>query len=152
MNTLIICDSEFGNTYRIAEAIAEVMGRVGPVRLLRAGEFGPGALEGVNLVLVGGPTHRHTISKRLKAVLKSMPRKALRGVPVAAFDTRYRMPRWKSGSAASVAARKLRSRGGRQIVPPESFFVAAREGPLEDGEIEWAREWAASIIIRLGVR
>jgi len=151
VNTLIVCDSEFGNTYRIAEAIAEVMRGEGPVRLLRAKEFGSSALEGIDLMLVGGPTHRHTVSKRLKAVLKDMPRKALRGMLVAAFDTRYRMPRWKSGSAALAVARKLRSRGGRQAVPPESFFVVAREGPLEDGEIERAMEWAVSICISLKI-
>jgi len=32
------------------------------------------------------------------------------------------------------------------IVPPESFYVADIEGPLEYGEVERAREWARRIL------
>ena len=71
------------------------------------------------------------------------------GLFVAAFDMRYRMPRWKSGSAALAIARKLRRKGASLLLPPESFFVAAREGPFEDGELEHAASWARLILERL---
>jgi hypothetical protein len=31
------------------------------------------------------------------------------------------------------------------ILPPESFFVAEREGPLEVGELERAVQWAEQV-------
>ena len=38
--------------------------------------------------------------------------------------------------------------GGKRLVPPESFFVVDREGPLYDGEIERVREWTAALLAR----
>jgi hypothetical protein len=55
------------------------------------------------------------------------------------------MAAWKSGSAASRIASKLKRTGASLILPPESFFVAEREGPLEEGELERAARWAEGI-------
>jgi flavodoxin len=146
VNTLIVYDSTFGNTRQIAAAIAEVMGQKGSARLIKADQLNSVELEGLDLMVMGCPTHRHGVPKAVRPVLDEIPRGALRNVATAAFDTRYRMPRWKSGSAAGKVARKLRKAGGRQVVPPESFFVVAREGPLDEGEVERAKEWADSIL------
>jgi hypothetical protein len=43
----------------------------------------------------------------------------------------------------------LRKLGGKRIVPLETFHVMEREGPLYEGEIERAAEWAKSIIYHL---
>ena len=81
----------------------------------------------------------------LRVFLDGMPRRALLGLPAAAFDTRYRMATWKSGSAARGIAGRLRRAGATLIMPPESFFVAGREGPLEQGELERAAQWAEQV-------
>jgi hypothetical protein len=80
-----------------------------------------------------------------RAMLERMPSGALRGVGIASFDTRYRKPRWLTGWAAGQLSRKLGKFGGRKVVPPESFFVEGREGPLAQGELERARLWAESL-------
>jgi len=49
-------------------------------------------------------------------------------------------------TAAKKLTQKLRKLGGKRIVPPETFHVVEREGPLYDGEIERAKEWAASLV------
>ena len=103
-----------------------------------------------------GPTHRHKVSARLKAVLESAPRGSLEGVKAAAFDTRYRMAAWLSGSAAKHIARRLCKLGAKLIVPAESFFMQRDQPPegekrrhqlehLEPGEVERAGEWAVGI-------
>ena len=43
-------------------------------------------------------------------------------------------------------ADKLEKKGGSLIIPPEGFFVKDSEGPLKDGEIERAVDWAKLII------
>jgi hypothetical protein len=43
-------------------------------------------------------------------------------------------------------AQKLRKLGGKRILPPEIFLVTGREGPLYEGEIERAKDWANSIL------
>lgn len=48
-------------------------------------------------------------------------------------------------TAAKKLDRKMRKLGGKRLVPPETFFVAEREGPLEEGEVERAQAWAAQI-------
>jgi hypothetical protein len=72
---------------------------------------------------------------------------------VAAFDTSYKMSRWLAPfTAARKLAARLRKLGGKRVVPPETFHVEGREGPLYEGEIERARRWAALILERLAER
>ena len=44
---------------------------------------------------------------------------------------------------------KRRCKGAPSLITsPESFFVAAEEGPLEDGELERAVHWAHALFER----
>ena len=149
MKALVIYDSKFGNTEQVTQAIADTLGEEGMVQLISVDEADALELEGVDLLVLGGPTQRHGLSPAVRAWLELIPRGVMRGLFVAAFDTRYRMPRWKSGSAALAIARKLRRKGASLLLPAESFFVVGREGPLEDGELERAARWARLILERL---
>jgi flavodoxin I len=146
MNTLIIYDSTFGNTAQIAQAMADSLGEHGTVRIALAVEAGLTEMKEIDLLLVGGPTQSHGLSPAIQTLLESFPRRSLLGVSAAAFDTRYHMAAWKSGSAAHRIASKLKRAGTSLIMPPESFFVAEREGPLEEGELERAARWAEGIV------
>ena len=146
MNTLIIYDSEFGNTEQIALTIADMLEKHGPVELIQVPVSGSIAFEGIDLLLCGCPTQRHGLSPNMDALLESLPRGALIGLKAAVFDTRYRMARILSGSAAQLISKRLEKAGATLIMPPESFFVAEREGPLEDGEIERAVKWAGEVV------
>lgn len=146
MRALVVYDSIFGNTEKIARAIASVLGERGAVDLAKVGQGETVDWSGFELVVVGGPIHRVSLSAAMKATVKEMPRKALSGAGVAVFETCYRNPRWQRGAAARKLARRTRKHGGRLIVPAESFFVVAREGPLEEGEEERARRWAQAIL------
>ncbi len=158
MNTLIVFDSVFGNTEQLARSIAQALAANGQVRVVAAAEVASVAdLEPLpDLLLVGGPTQRHGASPNLELFLSRLPRRRLDGVPAATFDTRYRMARMLTGSAAVVAARRLRRAGCRLIAPTESFFIDRDEPPnggkrrhaverLEAGELERARTWAAGL-------
>lgn len=145
MNTLIMYDSTFGNTEQIARAIADTLREHGTVRLFRASKAGSLDLKEADLLVIGGPTQRHGLSPALRAFLERLPRRTLRGLSAATFDTRYHMSAWKSGSAAPRIASRLKRTGASLVVPPESFFVAEREGPLEEGELERAGRWALEV-------
>ena len=159
MNALIVYDSTFGNTERLARAIAE---RLGSARLLRAEEADARDLAGYDLLIAAGPTQRQKASPALQEWLKRLPRGVLKGVPAAAFDTRYRMSRFLTGSAAERIASRLKRAGARLVVPPESFFMERDVPPagekrrhemerLEPDEEERASEWAAGILEHMGV-
>ena len=145
MITLILYDSTFGNTEHLARAMADGLADYGTVRLLRIPEDGEFERDGTDVLLVGGPTQRHATSPAMRAFLEGLPRRCLQGLAAAAFDTRYHMAAWKSGSAAHRIASRLKRAGATLVVPPESFFVAQREGPLEQSELERAVQWAEQI-------
>lgn len=45
--------------------------------------------------------------------------------------------------AAGPIAKRFVKKGGDLAVPPEGFFVAGTEGPLKEGELERAADWAS---------
>jgi hypothetical protein len=82
----------------------------------------------------------------------------LEGVKVAAFDTRYREAEIEKvrilaflvkifGYAAKPIADRLEKKGGELAVPPEGFYVTDTEGPLFEGELERAADWARQILL-----
>lgn len=152
MDTVILYDSKFGNTERIANAIAQgAAGRSG-VQVINVSDAQRSAnvLAGrPDLVVIGGPTHNRGASAGLKAFLDHRPA-PLSSARVATFDTRYRGPALVMGSAAASIARTLGKAGSDIVAPPESFFIV-RKGSvqtqgLETGEIERARQWAAALV------
>jgi flavodoxin len=146
MNALVVYYSRFGNTQQVAEAIAETLASEGTVRVLSTDQLTASDLTGVDLLVMGTPTHRMNLPEDVRAVLRALPKRVLRGASVAAFDTSYKMSALLARfTAAPKLARELRKLGGRQIAPPETFHVVEREGPLYDGEIERAKAWAESI-------
>jgi flavodoxin len=149
VNALVVYDSTFGNTESIARAIADVLAERGTARLRRVNKVQPGDLEGIDLLVAGCPTQRRKPTPAIVAFLGVTPAAALEGLPVAAFDTRYHRPRLLTGSAAKAIAKRLRKAGAELLLPPESFFVMGREGPLEERELDRARQWAGQLVGRL---
>lgn len=98
------------------------------------------------VVFLGGPTHRREMGESLRVFLNRMPDRMLTQSLFAAFDTRFHDSPIVTGSSARHIQRAIESRGGRNLVPGESFFVVRRDGPLREGEVERARVWASSVI------
>lgn len=158
MRTLIVFESMFGTTRRVAETVGAVLTACGPVDVVEVSEA---PTEDVDLLVVGGPTHAFGMTRastRTDAVrqgagkggstdvgirewLDQLPPQS--GSPAAAtFDTRVHKVRRLPGSAARGAAKVLRGLGYTLIVGPESFYVEDTPGPLTDSELERARRWA----------
>jgi flavodoxin len=153
MKSLVVYFSKFGNTQQVAEAIAETLASAGPVRVISIDQLGVSDLQEMDLVVMGSPTHRMNLPQAVRPVFETLPRWVLRGTPVAAFDTSYKMSRWLAPfTAAHKLAPRLRKLGGKRVVPPETFHVVDRDGPLYEGEIERAHTWAASILQRVEAR
>jgi flavodoxin len=142
MNAMVVYDSWYGNTEEIARAIA---GELGPARLVRQRALGAADLAGYDLLVIGSPTHAGGMSVGMRAVMLRLAEAAVRGLAVAAFDTRFHQDIEHTGSAAMKVAELLEQKGARPIVPPESFFVGGLTGPLEGDEIGRAKAWAAKV-------
>lgn len=159
MKSWIIYDSFFGNTEQVAKAVGGVFSPGNEVEIFRAGDVPLERLEELDLLIVGSPTRAFRPSPDVTKFLNSIPRNALDGVKFAAFDTRITLDDAKPrilrffiklfGWAAEPIADRLGKKGGERIVPPEGFAVKDSEGPLKEGELERAADWARRILSRL---
>lgn len=152
MNSVVIYGSRYGNTRRIAEAIAAELRKHGSV-LLGAAEAAPTFVAGqTDLLVIGGPTEAHRMTQPVAELLDRIADAALEGKAAAAFDTRVRWPQLLSGSAAAAIAKRLEQAGADLVVPPVSFFVGGKTPALEPGELEEACIWATSLAAKVESR
>lgn len=158
MNSIVVYTTHFGNTKKVAEAIAAGLGTRGNAQVLSVDELGAMLPPDTDLVVIGGPTEAHRMTHPMAELFKRLGPNAVRGVAAVAFDTRLRWPRWLSGSAGASIAKELEQAGARVIAPVESFFIKGAAGTggsssaeLEDGELERAQTWAAALAETMAV-
>lgn len=149
MKALVVYDSQYGNTERIASAIADTLRTSGEIELIRVDPVHALDPQGVDLLMLGCPTQGWKPTKAMQDLLAKLSPAQLRGVAVVCFDTRFQKPRWMTGSAARRMADSLRQMSVTLLVPPESFFVAGTEGPLLTGELGRAAVWTRTLLNRL---
>jgi len=156
MKALVVYDSVFGNTEKVAQAMGQALGSQAEVQTLRVGDVKPEHLTGLDALIVGSPTRAFSPTPAIKNWLKSLPPNSLKGVKVAAFDTRIALSDVNSslltfmvklfGYAAKPIGDRLTKKGGDLALSPEGFFVKDSEGPLKDGELERAADWVKQIM------
>jgi hypothetical protein len=168
MRAVVVYESMYGNTHLIADAIGAGLGSAFEVTVLPVSQATPAALADAGLVVVGGPTHLHGMSRAStrKAAVKAAdnPASPLRVEPeaqgpglrewfgslgyqpvkAAAFDTRIHARAAFTGRAAKGVAHLLRAHGFELIAEPESFLVT-KQDLLEPQETERARDWGAKL-------
>jgi flavodoxin len=156
MKALILYDSYFGNTEKVAQAIADALAPQAEVTLARVKPYSPEQLEGVTLLVLGSPTRGFRPSEATQAFLNSLPAGSLEGIHAAAFDTRVDPQRIDSkmlkfmaktfGNADKPMLTALEKKGARIVSTGQGFIVLGSEGPLLDGELERAAAWAATLL------
>ena len=155
MKALIVYDSVFGNTEKVAQSIGETIGSQGQVETSPVSQVTLDQLRGLEILIVGSPTRSFRPTPAISQFLKALPKNYLAGINVAAFDTRiwlntidsaaFRFLVDKGGYAANTMAKALTRKGGNPIVPPEGFLVTGEQGPLKGGELERAAKWAGQM-------
>ena len=147
MRTLIVYDSVHGNTEIIARAIGDAV--AGDVSVRRVDGVSTAEVKVIDLLIVGSPTHGGWFTEAIKGWLDQLPATTLQGIRGAAFDTRT-PPTMLSrifGFAAPRIATRLEKRGMTLLVPPEGFLVRGIKGPLRDGELMRAADWAKGLVM-----
>ena len=98
------------------------------------------------MLVVGAPTHGGRPPEGVQTFLKQIQTPALKGIKVAGFDTRVKHFVAKLfGYAAPRIVTALEKKGGTKVGTPGDFYVAGTEGPLLEGEVERATQWAKEI-------
>jgi len=156
MKALVVYDTYFGNTEKVARAIGQALGAPDAVEVRRASDVQPQQLAGLDVLVVGSPTRAFQATSAAKQLLRRIPSQGLRGVRTAVFDTRVSIEDVGSafltfmvnlfGYAAEPVAKRLQRKGGELALPPAGFFVEGTEGPLRQGELERAARWARQLV------
>ena len=156
MKTVVLFESFFGNTRHIAEAIENSLAQNNEVRILNVSEISWSKISDAEILIVGSATRAFRPCEATKQFLKNIPDNGLKGIKVAAFDTRIllseihsKLARYfvdKGGYAAKHIAKTLVTKGGKLVLPPEGFFVMDEKGPLAEGELKRAVKWAEQIV------
>jgi hypothetical protein len=170
MKAVVVYESMYGNTHLVAAAIGAGLraGATDAVTVLPVHDADAAALVDADLVVVGGPTHVHGMSREstrhaaadaaqkpastftlepgaegdgLREWFDSLDRIAPNA---AAFDTRLPGRPLFTGQASKGIAKRLRSHGCRLVVDPKSFFVT-KENHLANDEEAHARDWGARL-------
>lgn len=154
MKVLVIYDSVYGNTQKVAFAIADGARLNHEVTVHRIGPDAAAAIPAADVVLIGGPTQAFAPTKPMKEFLASLPSGVLNGKRAAAFDTRANLETINSrffrriidgaGYAEKHISQQLR-RLGAVLDPSQGFLVDGREGPLTSGELLRAEEWGKKL-------
>lgn len=163
---LVVYESIFGNTRAIAEAIGRGLAPDFDVRVVEVSDAGM-ELGAIDLLVVGGPVHafgmtrastredarRQALAKHLEPVstgsgvrdwLEALqPLAEARSAAV--FDTVAKVGWFTVGSAARGEATRLEDRGFELIAHPEHFYVTGVDGPLVEGELARATDWARTL-------
>ncbi len=154
MKALVIYDSVFGNTEKIARMISDSVKEKVDVRLVNVSAIIPEQLQGMDLLIVGSPTRGFAPSDNMKDFLAKLQTGSLKGIKAAVFDTRMDLKNIpflfrgivnRGGYADKPISEALKKGGADLIAPSMGFFVTGQEGPLKAGELERAAAWGRSI-------
>lgn len=150
---LVIYDSVFGNTAKIARAIGEVLGDA-PVK--KVSEVSRADLENLKILFVGSPTRAFNPTPAIKTFLQGLKKGIFKGVKAAAFDTRIPFERAEPaflrmmirlfGYADEKIVKGLSKTGADIALDCAGFGVKDSEGPLIEGELDRAKAWAKQIL------
>jgi menaquinone-dependent protoporphyrinogen IX oxidase len=151
MKGLVVYDTSYGNTKKIAEAISDTLRESGievdafyvkDVKKLSAKDY--------DFLVLGSPTKFGTMSFTIKGFLGKVKSKEWANKPFAAFDTENpeNIER-KEGSAAEKIAEKLREKQMDQLLPVLKAVVLGQKGPLQDEEIERTKGFARELLAKL---
>jgi flavodoxin I len=144
MKSLVVYDSQYGNTEKIAKAIGGAIGA--EVKVVRFGDVKAAELGSYDLLFIGSPTQGGRYTMSMKGFLDAIPSGSLANVRVASFDTRLKTKLVKIfGYAATRIADTLKIKGGNLVAPAEGFLVKSAKGPILGGELERAAAWAKSL-------
>jgi hypothetical protein len=179
MRALVVYESMYGNTHLIAGQIGEGLRSLFDVEVVPVFRVTPDQVGTADLIVVGGPTHAHGMSRRstrqAAAEAANKPGSGLeldadamgpglrewfdevgdhKSATAAAFDTRVDMPRMLTGSAGRGIERRLRRNGYQVVTTSQSFFVDKHNrllGGEEQRAATWGKALAASAVLRLQV-
>ena len=140
---IVIYDTKYGNTKKVAEAIAlGIEGEGIEVDLKNVSETSPAEIAKYELIVLGSPTHIGSVKKDTKKLLKGLKDLDLSHAKFAAFDTRFK----KASKGATKKIETIMEKyGASKVVDGLGVEVTGMKGPLEGKAEEKSKAFGAEI-------
>jgi flavodoxin len=142
----VVFGSHSGSTIRIARSIASAVDWSNAYEARPAAEVDPREIQGPGIVFVGSASGGSELDRSIRSFLDRIPDRTMYSVYWEAFDTRSQPAPCVAGSAVRRLRRAIEHRGGRLLLPPESFYVGQTESAIPHAEVDRARAWGSSVI------
>ena len=151
MKGILVYDTSYGNTKKIAETIAETVKESGiEVDLFDVKAVKKFSAKDYSFLVLGSPTRFGTMSLAVRSFLGKVKEEEWMNKPFTAFDTENpENIEKKEGSAAEKIAEKLKKKKMNELLPVLKAVVLGQKGPLKEGEIERTRDYARELATRL---
>ena len=147
MKAFVVYDSKWGNTEKVALAIAAGIGK--EAKAAQVGAVKLDQTESVELLVIGSPVIGGRPSKPIQEYLKTIAQTSSTKLRIATFDTRMTMKfAQKFGFAAVKMADQLKEQRNTLISEPMGFIVKGQKGPLAEGELDRATLWGKELMKR----
>lgn len=144
---IIIYESVYGNTKKVAETIAESIRQVGDTecKVVKTSEIHTDELAGYDIILFGCPNHNQEPARNMTRFIERVSIVNLEGKLGAAFDT---YTGGNKGIALSKLEQLIRRKLPGFVLKTEglSIEVVDRKGPLVEGAIKNAQEYGIKIL------
>ncbi len=157
MRILILYDSLYGNTEKIALAIGDTTKLEHQTNIIKVDHNTTVDLQEVDLLILGSPTHGGRYTEPVKKFIDKLPKNVFVNLKVATFDTSFPTTNMGFflnnvakifGNAAPRIAKSL-AKKGLTIIDSNIFYVLGKEGPLQEGEIERAKKWTDELLKKI---
>jgi len=145
MKTLVLYDSNFGNTKRIAEEIAKNIG--GDTEATSVKTVASQDIINLDLLIMGCPINGWRPTEATLLAIQLLNDKLKDGLKYTTFDTRVKL--FIHGDAKEQLSRILMNAGGKLVFEPQAFYVSGKKGPLYDGELEKVDSWTKLILSKI---
>jgi menaquinone-dependent protoporphyrinogen IX oxidase len=156
MKGIIIYDTSYGNTQKIAEVLAETLLKVGiETDLFHIKKVKKLSGKDYDFLALGSPTKYGTMSFAMKFFLGKIKSEEWKNKPFIAFDTENpenvekSRAENKNWSAAEKIAEKLLEKNMNQLLPVLKGLVQGWKGPLVEGEIERTKDYSREMAAKL---
>ena len=151
MKGIVVYDTTYGNTKKIAETIADTLKESGmEVYLFNVKEVKKLSAKDYDFLVLGSPTKFGTMSFTIRFFLGKVKSEEWMNKPFTAFDTENpeNMEK-KEYSAAEKIAERFREKKMKQLLPVLKAAVLGQKGPLKEGEIERTKDYAMELALKL---
>ncbi len=150
---LVVYESKYGNTKRVAETILKGMQRVDGIEIAlnEVKKIDRLAITSYDAIVFGGPTHFGGPTRSIKKFIDKLSSVPLDGKQFAVFDTYFKTDFEK---ATKNMEQRMHEKvpAMKMTVPGLSIEVESMKGPIAEGELLKCEEFGATIASQLNAQ